>query len=568
MFHPATLYDAFSLDRLQEQKVQLASTASKPFTRSFNTSFQTNRPYSSPNFPPKPILTSPKYAPITPESFSTSQSKSNSVILTIKRLTPEEMQKRRDQGLCYNCDAIYKPGHFCKGKQKIFILKMDNSESQDTEEEEAVFEEDVESPINSDIEISLLALTGTVTGETIRIPGVLNKHKVSILIDYGSTTSFIDSSLASTLNCNITPTASMLVTVANGDKTCSTGICSKLQWSMQGHKFVEDMQVLPLGGCDIVLGAYWLKTLGDLLFNFSKLSVSFKYHNKKITLHGLTPKNSLLMMSGEGVKKFFSKTSHGIVGHLFSISTPTTQPITLPELLPILDEYQDIFQEPNQLPPKRSLDHSIPLQTNVAPVNKRAYKCPYIQKGVVEKLVQYMLNSGIIQPNHSPFSSPILLVKKKDNSWRFCVHYRKLNHITIKDKFHITIIDELLDELKGVIFFTKIGLRDGYHQIRVIDADIFKNAFRTHHGHYEFKVMPFGLTNTPATFQALMNDIFKPVLRKFVLVFFDDILIYSPSLEAHMENLKYVFSLLRQHQLFSNFYKCCFGQSSLEYLAI
>ncbi|XP_026378573.1 uncharacterized protein LOC113273013 [Papaver somniferum] len=404
-----------------------------------------NRPYYSPNFPPKPILKTPKSAPIIPKSFSPSQSKSNSASPTIKRLTPEEVQKRRGQGLCYNCDAVYRPGNFCKGKQKKFMLQMDNSESQDTEEEEEVFEEAVESQINFDIEISLHALTGTVTGETIRIPGILNKHKVSILIDSGSTTSFIDSTLASTLHCTITPTASMLVIVANGDKTCSTGICSKLQWSMQGHKFVEDLRLLPLGGCDIVLGADWLKTLGDVLFNFSKLSISFKYHNK-ITLHGSTPNNSLLMMSGEAVKNCFSKTSHGIVGHLFSISTSTTQPTTPPELLPILDEYKDIFKEPNQLPPKRSLDHSIPLQPNAAPVNQRAYKCPYIQKEVVEKLVQDMLTTGIMQPSHSPFASPILLVKKKDNSWRFCVDYRKLNHITIKDKFPIPIIYELLDE--------------------------------------------------------------------------------------------------------------------------
>ncbi|XP_026459456.1 uncharacterized protein LOC113360127 [Papaver somniferum] len=542
MFHPSTLSEAFSLARLQEQKVNIASTATKPLTRSFNLSFQYNKKFSSPNFPPIPIITSPKSAPMTPKSFFPPPSKSSSASTTIKSLTPEEMQKRRDQGLCYNCDSVYKPGHFCKGKQNIFMLQLDTSESLDTEEEKEVFEEVVESPLTSDVEISLHALTGTVTGDTIRIPGILNKQQVSILIDSGSTTSFIDSNLASTLYCIITLTAPMLVTISNGDRTTSTGICSQLQWSMQGHKFVEDLRILPLGGCDIVLGADWLRKLGDVLFNFSKLSISFMYHNNKITLQGVTPNNTLLMMSDSDAKKFFTNTTHGVVAHLYSISA-TTPPTTTPApLLPLLQEFTDIFKEPTTLPPKRSLDHTIPLQPNSTPINQRAYKCPYTQNSVVEQLVQEMLNYGIIQPSHNPFASPILLVKKKDGSWRFCVDYRTLNNITVKDKFPIPIIDELLDELKGAVIFTKNDLRAGYFQIRVNDLDIFKTAFRTYQGNYEFKVIPFGLTNAPATFQALTNEIFQPFLRKFVLVFFDDILVYSSSMSEHLEHLRLTFS--------------------------
>jgi len=237
-----------------------------------------------------------------------------------------------------------------------------------------------------------------------------------------------------------------------------------------------------------------------------------------------------------------------------------------PDISQILSEFAHVFDEPTKLPPTRSHDHRIPLLPNQPPVNTRPYRYPHYQKNEIEKLVKEFLQSGIIRPSRSPFSSPVLLIKKSDGSWRFCVDYRALNEITVKDKFPILVIDELLDELHCTTFFSKLDLRSGYHQIRVQHDDIPKTAFRTHDGHYEFVVMPFGLTNAPASFQSLMNDIFRPHLRRFILVFFDDILIYSRTWEDHLLQLKQVLGILSDNQLYVKLSKCQFGVLSVGYL--
>ncbi|XP_026419467.1 uncharacterized protein LOC113315400 [Papaver somniferum] len=412
-------------------------------------------------------------------------------------LQKKSVKARKSRGLCYNCNEVYKRGHICK-QQHLCLMIGTQSEDNTLEFEAATHPEEEDSPMESDMEISLHALTGNNSGKTIRIPGLIDKKSISVFIDTRSTYSFIHTDIARKLNCSIEPTASMLVTVANGDRTVSNGICSNLNWSMHNHKFSGSLRLLPLGGCNLVLGDDWLKQLGD----HDEWQCSYK---------------------------ILQKHTHGLIGQLFSISTSPTPTPPPPPISELINQYSDIFSEPKSLPPQRNLDHSIPLKTN-------------------------------------SFAAPIHLVKKKDNTWRFCVDYRKLNNITVKDKFPIPIIEEFLDELHGKIFFSKIDLRAGYHQIRVTSANIYKTAFRTHHGHFEFKVMPFGLTNAPATFQALMNDIFQDHLRKFILVFFDDILVYSSSLEEHLLHLQLTLDILRKHQLFANFSECCFGQHELEYL--
>ena len=173
---------------------------------------------------------------------------------------------------------------------------------------------------------------------------------------------------------------------------------------------------------------------------------------------------------------------------------------------------------------------------------------------------------GHIQSSSSPFASPVVLVKKKDGTMRMCIDYRALNKKTIKNCYPIPRVDELIDELHGAVYFSKIDLRSGYHQMRMRKEDVPKTAFRCHYGHFEFLVLPFGLTNAPTTFQSCMNHIFRKQLRKFLLIFFDDLLIYRKTWEEHLQHIEEVLSILESKSLFAKASKCEFGLEEILYL--
>ena len=180
--------------------------------------------------------------------------------------------------------------------------------------------------------------------------------------------------------------------------------------------------------------------------------------------------------------------------------------------------------------------------------------------------LQELLDKGFIRPSFSPWGAPILFVKKKDGSFRMCIDYRELNKLTIKNRYPLPRIDDLFDQLQGSSYYSKIDLRSGYHQLRVQEDDIPKTAFRTHYGHYEFLVMSFGLTNAPAVFMDLMNRVCKPYLDKFVIVFIDDILIYSRTKEEHGQHLQIILELLRKEKLYAKFSKCEFWIREVQFL--
>ena len=356
--------------------------------------------------------------------------------------------------------------------------------------------------------------------------------------------------------------------VANGQQlTCST-MCKDFSWSLLGQTFTADVLLVPLGSCEMILGVQWLATLGPILWDFEELKMEFSFKGRRMVLRG-TRKSVMEWLNGKAFQKTALQSAHLFAIQLLATESGATKDqiqTSEAKLSALLKEFTDIFEESKTLPPHRSHDHKIILKEGTSPVNVRPYRYPALQKDVIEKTVQEMLEVGVVRPSQSPYSSSIVLVKKKDGTWRLCVDYRQLNKHIVVDKFPIPVIEELLDELFGAAYFSKIDLRSGYWQVRMDPNDVEKTAFRTHDGHYEFLVMPFGLTNAASTFQSLMNHIFKPNLRKFILVFFDDILICSPSYEQHLQHLRVAFETLRQHALFAKMSKCSFGSQEIEYL--
>jgi len=239
-----------------------------------------------------------------------------------------------------------------------------------------------------------------------------------------------------------------------------------------------------------------------------------------------------------------------------------------PQVEKLLKEYKDVFPDelPNGLPPSRTVEHHIDLVPGAEPTSRAPFRLSFEELQEMKKQLDELLEKGHIRPSVSPFGAPVLFIKKKDGSLRMCIDYQMLNQVTIKNRYALPRVDDLLDRLLRAIFFSKIDLRSGYHQLLMASQDIYKTAFTTRYGHYEFLVLPFGLCNAPATFMRLMNDIFREELDTCVVIYIDDILVFSRSAEEHIQHLRIVLDKLRANKLYAKLSKCEFAKEQVEYL--
>ncbi|KAL8088747.1 hypothetical protein AgCh_038509 [Apium graveolens] len=391
---------------------------------------------------------------------------------------------------------------------------------------------------------------------------LMNNVEAKVLIDSGATRYFISETFADKLKCDkMTLNEVIDVEIVNQEKIYVSQFSPKCEIDISGHKFSADLILFKLGEFDIILGIDWLGE-NNAQINCKSKKVYLKMENgEKVVFKG--QRQERLFLTIVQAKKFLRKVCESFLAYVVVLERESLSM----EDIPVVSEFPEMFpDELPGLPPDRQIEFEINLAPGTEPVSKARYRmAPAEMKELVNQLHE-LLDKGVIRPSTSPWGAPVLFVKKKDESMRLCIDYRELNKMAIKNRYPLPRIDDLFDQLKGAKYISKIDLRSGYHQMKIKADDIQKTAFRTRYGNYEFLVMPFGLTNAPAAFMDLMNRVFKNYLDKFVVVFIDDILIYSKSEEEHMQHLWIALQILRKEKLYAKFSKCEFWLKEVQFL--
>ncbi|XP_054818995.1 uncharacterized protein LOC129318287 [Prosopis cineraria] len=398
------------------------------------------------------------------------------------------------------------------------------------------------------------------------VDGKLNGSPVTIMCDTGAAHNFITPEEAKRIGLKVVQEGGSLKAVNSPPKQLC-GIAQGVKLCLGSWSGKIDFSVAPMDDFKVVLGLKFFRQVNAYPMPYYNLLCILEKENPCfVTTRRVSGGHQLSALQ---VKKGIKKGEATYLATLKEIDPGNKIKEEVPPIVThVLVENQDIMpaELPKKLPPRREVDHEIELEPGTRPPAMAPYHMAPPELEELRKQLKELINAGFIRPSKAPFGAPVLFQKKQDGSLRLCIDYRALNKVTIKNKYPIPLIADLFDRLGKAKYFSKLHLRSGYHQVRIAEGDEPKTTCVTRYGSFEWLVMPFGLTNAPATFCTLMNKIFDPYLDRFVVVYLDDIVVYSNTLEEHVEHLQIVFKTLRENELYVKKEKCSFAMEEVSFL--
>jgi hypothetical protein len=448
---------------------------------------------------------------------------------------------------CYNCGD---PGHFKNACPKLRIAPAPQP--------------------NRNRAFALTAAQAQAAPDVINGTFLINNQYATILFDSGADKSFVSLQFESML---ATPRSKLdtylKVELASGSIESLNEVIHNCTLNLNDISFSIDLIPMKLGSFDAIVGMDWLSKNKAEIICFEKSIRIPINESQTLIIYGESPIKSPRLITCAQARRLLRPRKDNLLEYpvFLAYVIDTSKEEKHINDIPVVRCFPEVFPDDvSGLPPQRQVEFRIDLIPNANPVAKSPYRLAPSEMRELSSQLQELTEKGFVRPSSSPWGAPVLFVKKKDGSFRMCIDYRELNKLTVKNRYPLPRIDDLFDQLQGATCFSKIDLRSGYHQLRVLENDIPKTAFRTRYGHFEFLVMPFGLTNAPAVFMDLMNRVCRPYLDKFVIVFIDDILVYSKNKHEHEEHLRLILELLKKEKLYAKFSKCEFWLKEVQFL--